>query len=122
MPNQNKILFISRTMPFPIKGGDLIVLENIMKTLVESGFQSDLLCFVRSKNDISNINHSKEKLDFQNIFYTQIEPKINLRCCFDWIFKKKSYIFNRFYSKKFSQKLLKLVKTEEYSTICECVF
>jgi len=117
MPNQNKILFISRTMPFPVKGGDLIALENIMKALSESEIHADLLCFAREKNDISKIEIVKEKLGFKNVFCSQIEPKINLRCAFDWIFKEKSYIFNRFYSKKFSKNLLELVKTGEYSTL-----
>lgn len=117
MTNTNKILFISRTMPFPVRGGDLIVLENIMKALSESELEADLLCFTREKDDVSKIKAVKEKLGFKNVFYSQIEQKINFRCVLEWVFKKKSYIFNRFYSKKFSQKLFDLVKTGEYSTL-----
>lgn len=117
MTNTNKILFISRTIPFPVRGGDLIVLENIIKALSESELDADLLCFTREKNDALKVENVKEKLGVKNVFYTQIEPKINLRCLFEWVFEKKSYIFNRFYSKKFSQKLFDLVKTGEYSTL-----
>jgi len=117
MNNKNKILFISRTMPFPVMGGDLFVLENIMKALSESEFEADLLCFTRSNDDVSKIKKVKEKLGFKNVFYSKIEQKINFRCVFEWVFKKKSYIFNRFYSKKFSKKLLELVKTGEYSIL-----
>ena len=117
MNNSNKILFISRTMPFPIQGGDLIVLDNIMKALSESEIEADLLCFTRKNDDVLKIKNVKEKLGFKNVFYSQIESKINARCVFDWLFKEKSYIFNRFYSKKFSKKLLELVKTGEYSTL-----
>jgi len=104
-------------MPFPVKGGDLIVLENIMKALSESEIEADLLCFTRKNEDVLKIKNVKEKLGFKNVFYSQIEPKINARCVFNWLFKEKSYIFNRFYSKKFSKKLLELVKTGEYSTL-----
>lgn len=117
MIDKNKILFVSRTMPFPVAGGDLIVLENMIKALSEAEFQADLLSFIRSKSDISNIESIKEKFGFKNIYYSKIEPKINPRCVFDWLFKRKSYIFNRFYSKKLSNKILELIKQNEYSTV-----
>lgn len=96
--SKRKILFVLRTYPFPAKGGDLVVFENITKALKELGIEFDLLCF----DDINGIKK---------------DPKINLRCIVDWIFKKRSYIFNRFYSKKLSEKLMQLVKSGEYSSL-----
>ncbi len=109
MTKPKKILFVSRIIPYPAKGGDLIVLEHITRALSAMKIEADLLCFGScSSNDF---------FDFKNIYYCPIEPKINFRCLFDWFFKQKSYIFNRFYSNKLSEKLMELIKTDEYSTI-----
>jgi len=117
MNKDKKVLFVSRALPYPVIGGDSTVFESVLKVLAEIGRQADLLCYTRTDSDLSYIEEAKEKLNLLNIFYTKIEPKINFRCVFDWLFKEKSYIFNRFYSKKFSGKLLELVKTGEYSKI-----
>lgn len=112
---KNKILILSRGLPYPFIGGDFIILRDMMNALKD--YQNiDLYFLKRPYDDLSKIELVKE-LGFKDIFYKNIEPKINFRCIFDWVFKKRSYIFNRFYSKEYSKRLLELIKTDNYNTI-----
>jgi glycosyltransferase involved in cell wall biosynthesis len=105
--SSQKILFIARTSPTSAKGGDMFVLKNILKALSEIEIFTDLLCFSDKKTDFAE----------ENIYLVPKEPKFSFKKIFEWFFQQKSYLFNRFYSKKLSQKLLELVKTGEYSTL-----
>ena len=113
-----RILFLTRILPLAgTPGGDMPILNYQMKALNTTDKVIDLLFLKRKKSDIEKIKESKEFFGFNEYFYAGIEPKINLRCLSDWVFKKRSYIFNRFYSKSYSNKLLELVKTGDYNTL-----
>jgi glycosyltransferase involved in cell wall biosynthesis len=123
MSNKEKILFITRAIPYPVRGGDFIVLKNFVKTLSKLGFKCDLLFLQRKNNEKLLAENVKQEFGFYNVYFERINSKINPKYLFDWIFRKKSFIFNRFYSKKFSKKLLELAKSGEYNYIvCEHSF
>ena len=113
---KHKMLFVSSCLPFHTKGGDLVVLKNITKALSESGIDFDLLCFDRGESPLLR-TQATSVFSFQNIYPITIDPKINTKKLFEWGFGEKSYLFNRFYSKNLSEKLLKLIQTGNYSSI-----
>lgn len=113
-----KTLFLTRTIPDKqTAGGDIPILFLQMAALSKYKNMADLLFLRRSESDNSKIETVKNDLGFENIFYADIEPKINLKCLFNWAFNSTSYIFNRFYSKSYSDKILELLKTGNYLTI-----
>lgn len=112
-----KILYVNRIIPYPIQGGDTLTLKNEISALENEGYKIDLLFLKRNEDDLNLLETTLEKYGLENIYFADAEPKINFRCIFDWIFKKRTYIFNRFYSQNFSNKLMEIIEQNDYSII-----
>lgn len=114
----SRILFLMRVLPNgEASGGDIPILGYQMDALEGYSEPIDLLYLKRTPADKNDETAVGEKYHFDKLFGEDIEPKISFSKVLGWLFQSKSYIYNRFYSQKYSDRLLELVRTGQYDTL-----
>jgi len=111
------ILQIANKAIFPTDGGTQAILS-MSKGFIKNGHNVHLLNMTTHKhyNNISIIE--KEYLDNLKIISEDINTHISvLKLLLNFFLSKKPYIAKRFYSKKFSERIKELLRTESFDFI-----
>lgn len=112
-----KILQLCKKFPYPLKDGESIAVNSMSKSLHQLGCEVTLLSMNTTKHyfDISqlpkNFNH------YTAIHTVLVDNRIKNLDAFLNLFSKKSYHIIRFESPAFSNKLIKLLQTQEFDLV-----
>lgn len=111
------ILQLCKKFPYPEKDGESIAISNLSRALVKVGCRITLLAMNTSKHhtDVSalppNYNH------YSDIHFVDIDNRITLWRAFKNLCTNESFHVKRFYSKSFEDKLIKLLRANNYDII-----
>ena len=112
------ILQLCNKMPYPPKDGGSIAILSLSKALVELGHKVTILAMNTSKHYFSVDDIPKElksKINFHDVF---VDTKINpLNLIINLLFSKFPYNAKRFISTKFKNKLINILKNNDYDIV-----
>lgn len=112
-----KILQLCKKFPYPLKDGEAIAVTYLSKALRDLGCEITLL----SMNTIKHYTHIEDlPADFDHykaIYWTALDNSLNPMDAFINLFSGTSYHVERFISKTFEQKLIEVLKSEEFDII-----
>ncbi|RLD22236.1 MAG: glycosyl transferase family 1 [Bacteroidetes bacterium] len=112
-----KILQLCKKFPYPLKDGEAIAVTYLSKALRDIGCEITLL----SMNTIKHYTHIEDlPADFDHykaIHWTDLDNSINPMDAFMNLFSGTSYHVERFVSKAFEEKLIEVLKSEEFDII-----
>lgn len=112
------ILQLCNKMPYPPKDGGSIAILNLSKGLVELGHKVTILAMNTSKHYFSVDDipiDLKSKINFYDVF---VDTKINpLNLIINLLFSKFPYNAKRFISTKFKNKLINILRYNDYDII-----
>ena len=117
MEKSLSILQLGKKFPYPLKDGESVAVTQMSKALNQLGCEITLLCMNTSKHyfDIKDLprdyNHYKE------IHFTSVDNVIKPIDALKNLFSKESYHVSRFISKSFDDKLIELLKQNDYDII-----
>lgn len=112
-----KILQLCKKFPYPLKDGESIAVTYLSNALHNLGCEISLLSMNTSKHyvDIAHLpvdfNHYKE------IHVTSLDNSIKAFDAFKNLFSNESYHVSRFVSSDFKEKLISLLKENEYDVV-----
>lgn len=107
-----KILILSHKPVFPTLDGGSLATKKIFMDL-RSEFKSvDLICL--KSNNLKNKNFNKNK-NYQKLF--EVNTNFNFIKLIKSLFNKQCYQTNRFYDKKISKGIIKLIKKKKYEYV-----
>ncbi len=112
-----KILQLCKKFPYPLKDGESIAITYLSNALHDLGCEITLLSMNTSKHymDISELpadfNHYKE------IHVSALDNSLNPVAAFKNLFSRDSYHVSRFVSPDFSNKLIELLKVNDYDVV-----
>ncbi len=112
-----KILQLCKKFPYPLKDGESIAVTYLSKALHNLGCEVSLLSMNTTKHfvDVSalpgSFNHYSE------IHVTELDNKIKLYDAFKNLFTKESYHVSRFVCDDFKNKLIELLKSNNYDVV-----
>ncbi len=112
-----KILQICHKCPLPAIDGGCIAINNITQCLFDSELDVKVVAIATPKHPFVVSAYSKkylQKSDFEYVFVDTTPHKIEAA---KTLFTGKSYQINRFFSKNMSNKLVEILKNEEFDII-----
>ncbi len=112
-----KILQLCNKVPFPPKDGGSIAMNNLTQGLTAEGHSLKILAVITPKNFIDIEKLPAEYRLKTNIEAVFIDTEIKISEAFLNLFTTKSYNIERFYSKTFEQKLIHVLKSEQFDVI-----
>lgn len=112
-----KILILTPRIPWPLRDGGAIAMNQTLEGYLEQGCDVSLLTMNTSRHwvDESELPEMYSKLSYFESVY--VNNSINPFSAFLNLFTDKSYNVNRFVNKSFSQALLKLLSRETFDVI-----
>ncbi|MBI1837929.1 MAG: glycosyltransferase family 4 protein [Flavobacteriia bacterium] len=104
------ILYLTNKPIYPISDGGSVAMNQFLKCLLHAGFNVKNYTISTPKHpfEISNFPEKLESIIRPENFY--IKTNVNPLDAFKNLFKKDSYNINRFYSKKFENKIIKYIQ------------
>lgn len=112
-----KILQLCHKPPLPTIDGGCIAIHNITQCLLDSGMDVKVLAVSTPKHPFVISAYSQSyltKTRFETVFIDTTPHKIE---ALKTLFTGKSYQINRFYSKNMANKLLEILKKEDFDII-----
>jgi len=107
-----KVLIVSPSFPYPANDGGKIVILNCFKFLKKNDIDVDFLCLNKDKEyDISGFAPND---NIEVLYDGMISSKYRL---IRSILKNKPYLTDKFYSKRFLNKILHSLNTEKYDIV-----
>ena len=112
-----RILQLCKKFPYPLKDGEAIAVTYLSKALADLGCEITLLSMNTTKHfsDLSKLpseyNHYKE------IYDIDLDNSIKVIDAIKNLFSKESYHVSRYVDAAYKQKLIDLLKSEEYDII-----
>jgi glycosyltransferase involved in cell wall biosynthesis len=112
-----RVLLLTSRVPFPADGGYAIVVYNTIKGLVEHGCDVTLFSLNPTKHYV-NTRDIQDPL-FRKIKFVQhkIDDRINPKDAFLNLFTQQSYNISRFYDPNCSQKIIYLLKKNQFDVV-----
>jgi glycosyltransferase involved in cell wall biosynthesis len=112
-----KILQLCKKFPYPLKDGESIAVTYLSKALNQLGNQVTLLT-MNTKKHYFNIGELPADYDqYQSIHFTDIDNEVKPFDAFLNLFSDDSYHISRFISTPFEQKLIEILKLEEFDVV-----
>lgn len=112
-----KILQLCKKFPYPLKDGESIAVTYLSKALNQLGNQVTLLT-MNTKKHYFNIGELPADYDqYQSIHFTDIDNEVKPFDAFLNLFSDDSYHISRFISTPFEQKLIEILKSEEFDVV-----
>ena len=112
-----KILQLCKKFPYPLKDGESIAVTYLSKALNQLGNQVTLLT-MNTKKHYFNIGELPADYDqYQSIHFTDIDNEVKPFDAFLNLFSDDSYHISRFISTSFEQKLIEILKLEEFDVV-----
>jgi len=112
-----KILQLCKKFPYPLKDGESIAVTYLSKALNEMGNQVTLLTMNTKKHYFNIAELPANYNQYQSIHTTDIDNKLKPFDAFLNLFSEDSYHISRFISTAFEQKLIKILKAEEFDIV-----
>ncbi len=113
-----KILILSNKFPYPLKDGGAIATHNLIKGLASFGNKITLLTFNTKKHYFSLKKTEQNpfpEIEIHTVF-SNTDIKI-INALKNFIFSRKPFISERFFSKNFLSLLLDLLKNNQYDFV-----
>ena len=114
---QLNILQICFRMPYPLKDGGAIAMYYMTKGFYDNECKLTLLVPRTSKHDINSNDLPPEILKMAKIDTVKINTDITLWGAFLNLFSKESYYLSRYYDRRFNDKLIDLLKSNEFDIV-----
>lgn len=115
--NSMKILQLCKKFPFPLKDGEAIAVTYLSKALNDLGCEITLLSMNTIKH-YTNIEDLPADFDhYKAIHWTKLDNSLNPMDAFLNLFSESSYHVERFVSNTFNEKLIEVLKSEEFDII-----
>lgn len=112
-----KILQLCKKFPFPLKDGESIAVTSLSKSLNALGCEITLLA-MNTKKHFFDIDQLPEDFDhYQDIHTVSVDNRLKPWGAFKNLFSKESYHIARFISKEFSQRLIRLLQSNEFDLV-----
>ncbi len=112
-----KILQLCKKFPYPLKDGESIAVTYLSKALNQLGNQVTLLT-MNTKKHYFNITELPTEYDqYQAIHFTDVDNEVKPFDAFLNLFSEDSYHISRFISTAFEQKLIEILKAEEFDIV-----
>ena len=112
-----KILVLTPRIPWPLRDGGSIAMNQTLEGLVEQGCEVSLLAMNTSRHWVEEAELPALYTQLKHFESVYVNNSINPVSAFLNLFTDKSYNVNRFVNKNFEQALLKLIATEKYDVI-----
>ena len=112
-----KILQLCKKFPYPLKDGESIAVTYLSKALNQLGNQVTLLTMNTKKHyfDIAELPANYDQ--YQSIHFTDVDNEVKPFDAFLNLFSDDSYHISRFISIPFEQKLIEILKSEEFDFV-----
>jgi len=104
-------------MPYPLKDGGAIAMYYMTKGFYDNECKLTLLVPRTSKHDINSNDLPPEILKMAKIDTVKINTDITLWGAFLNLFSKESYYLSRYYDRRFNDKLIDLLKSNEFDIV-----
>lgn len=112
-----KILQLCKKFPYPLKDGESIAVTYLSKALNQLGNEVTLLT-MNTKKHYFNISELPADYDqYQSIHFTDVDNEVKPFDAFLNLFSDDSYHISRFISITFEQKLIEILKAEEFDVV-----
>ena len=112
-----KILQLCKKFPYPLKDGESIAVTYLSKALNELGCKITLLTMNTKKHYLNLSELPEDYNQYQAIHSTDIDNEVKPIDAFINLFSKDSYHISRFISPAFEQKLIALLKSEDFDIV-----
>jgi polysaccharide biosynthesis protein PslH len=112
-----KILQLCNKVPFPPKDGGCIAMNNLTQGLIDQGCKLKVLAINTKKHfvDINKLpSDYRSKTNIEAVF---VDTEVKVIPAFFNLFSNRSYNIERFYSKAFEDKLIAVLKAEQYDIV-----
>lgn len=112
-----RILQLCKKFPYPLKDGEAIAVTYLSKALVDLGCEITLLSMNTTKHfsDLSKL--PSEYNHYKHIYDIDLDNSIKVVDAFKNLFSKESYHVSRYVDTAYKQKLIELLKSEQYDII-----
>lgn len=112
-----KILQLCKKFPYPLKDGESIAVTHMSRAMRDLGCEITLLSMNTVKHYFDT-NQLPDSFDhYKEIFYTEIDNRVNPIDAFVYLFRKGSYNVSRFICPSFSKMLVNILKEEKFDII-----
>ncbi len=111
------ILQLCNKVPFPPKDGGCIAMNNLTKGLIDEGHRVKVIAINTKKHFIDIEKLPQDYRSKTNIEAVFIDTGVKITDAFLNLFSSKSYNIERFYSKIFENKLIELLKSENFDIV-----
>jgi len=112
-----KILQLCKKFPYPLKDGESIAVTYLSKALNELGSKITLLTMNTKKHYLNISELPQDYNQYQSIHFTDIDNEVKPWGAFLNLFSEDSYHISRFISTAFEQKLIQLLKAEDFDIV-----
>jgi glycosyltransferase involved in cell wall biosynthesis len=104
-------------MPYPLKDGGAIAMYYSMKGFYDNGCRLTLLVPLTSKHDTDKNDLPADVQNMADIHTVKINTDITFWGAFKNLFTKEAYYLSRYYSDDFRDKLIELLKSEQFDVV-----
>jgi hypothetical protein len=112
-----KILQLCHKPPIPAKDGGCIAMNNLTRGLLKQGHVVKILAMSTPKHSFSEKDISAEYCEQTAYETIAVDTKINYFLASKSIILNQSYYVNRFFSKNFSNKLIRVLQSQSFDLI-----
>lgn len=112
-----KILQLCKKFPYPLKDGESIAVNALSKSLSELGCEVSLLAMNTHKHFYDGAKLPEALNHYKEVKTVEVDNRIKYGDAFLNLFSKDSYHISRFISEAFKQKLIQLLKREQFDAI-----
>ena len=112
-----KVLFLCKKFPYPLKDGESIAISNLCKELKTMGCDISLLCMNTTKHYMDPQALPPAYDYFTKIHYVDIDNTVTPWKAMASIMSGESFHIRRFNSGVFREKLIEVLKSEEFDII-----
>ena len=112
-----RILQLTKKFPFPLKDGESIAVTNLSKSLVAHGCQMTLLSMNTSKHFVEIDKLPDTYNHYKAIHTVYLDNRVTIVGAISNLFCSDSYHVSRFDYKEYRQKLIELLKAEQFDII-----
>lgn len=112
-----RILLLCKKVPFPLRDGESVAINNMVMSFIDLGYEVDLLSFNTTKHYTMISKHPKFSAMYNQLFTVPLDNKVDPWKAFLNLFSKQSYHIERFISEAFRQKLERILTISEYDIV-----
>ncbi|MEM9545279.1 MAG: glycosyltransferase family 4 protein [Bacteroidota bacterium] len=112
-----RILQLTKKFPYPLKDGESIAVTNLSKSLHALGCEITLLSMNTIKHYIDPSTIPTSFDHYKKIHTVDLDNRVTVWGAFKNLFSKESYHVSRFYYQKYKEKLVELLRGEQYDVV-----